>query len=102
MKKMTLSLLSAAAIGVAVFSAAPSSAAELVIGIGPPALRAEVIPPSPGVDFVWRPGYWRWDGGAHVWVGGEFIRRPHPGALWVAGHWDRRGAGWVWVDGHWR
>ena len=102
MKKMTLSLLGAAAIGVALFTtAAPSFAAEVVINVRPPALRVETRPVSPGVDFAWRPGYWRWGGAAHVWVGGEWIRRPHAGAEWIPGHWAERGPGWVWIEGHW-
>ena len=26
---------------------------------------------------------------------------PHPGAVWVAGHWKSTPHGWVWKNGHW-
>ncbi len=29
-------------------------------------------------------------------------RPPHPGAVWVAHHWERRGEGWVLIEGYWR
>jgi len=103
MQRLMRNVLAAAAVGmVMVSAAAPSFAEEVIVKVRPPALRAEVIPPSPGVDFIWRPGYWRWGGTEHVWVGGEWMRRPRPGAEWVAGHWGERGGGWVWVEGHWR
>jgi WXXGXW repeat (2 copies) len=103
MNKMTRNLLGAVALGTLVFSgAAPGFAADVVIKVAPPALRAEVVPKSPGVDFAWRPGNWRWNGTAHEWAGGEYMRRPHPGAEWAAGNWEHRGEGWGWNEGHWR
>jgi WXXGXW repeat (2 copies) len=102
MKGITRNLLGAAALGALLFTAGtPSMAADVVVKVAPPALRVETPPASPGVDFAWRPGYWRWGGTEHVWVGGAYERRPHPGAEWQPGNWDHRGDGWVWGEGHW-
>ena len=67
----------------------------------PPAPEVEVVPASPGPEFVWIGGYHRWDGRRYVWVGGRYERRPHPTARWVAPHWEARGRAHVWVGGRW-
>jgi hypothetical protein len=79
--------------------------AQIVVRIGPPPPRpVEVVPAPPPEhrDYVWQPGYHRWDGERYVWVPGHYEHPPHPHARWIPGHWDRRGGGYVWVDGHWR
>jgi hypothetical protein len=84
---------------------AATANAQLVVRIGPPPPRpVEVVPAPPPEqrDWVWQPGYHRWDGNAYVWVPGHYERPPHPHARWVEGHWSHRGGGYVWVDGHWR
>jgi hypothetical protein len=35
----------------------------------------EIVPPRPGPDYVWRDGFWRWEG-AWVWVPGQWEYRP--------------------------
>jgi hypothetical protein len=79
-------------------------AVEIVAPKPPPPVRYEVIPPPPRpAEFVeWRPGHWHWDGREYVWMGGEYIERPHPRAAWSAGHWEVRGDRWAWVEGRWR
>ena len=74
------------------------------IRIGPPRHPREVVPVRPAEhrDWVWQPGYHRWDGHAYVWVPGAYAAPPRPRARWVAGHWVHRGGGWVWIEGHWR
>jgi len=81
-----------------------AAGAQVVVHIGPPVHPVEVVPAPPPEhrDWVWQPGYHRWDGGAYVWVPGHYAEPPHPHAHWVPGHWDHRGGGYVWVDGHWR
>jgi hypothetical protein len=79
--------------------------AQIVVRIGPPPPRpVEVVPaPSPEHrDWVWQPGFHRWDGNRYVWVPGHYERPPHPHARWIEGHWANRGGGYVWIDGHWR
>lgn len=70
--------------------------------MAPPAAPYEAVPAPPPGAMVWRPGFWRWDGRAYVWAPGRYVRPPHPGAMWVAGHWVARGNHWVWRRGHWR
>ena len=68
----------------------------------PPVPVAEVVVASPGPEYVWVPGYHRWDGAAYVWVKGTWQRPPHAHAQWVAGHWAEHKNGWYWVEGRWK
>jgi hypothetical protein len=67
----------------------------------PPPPQQEVVPASPGAEWVWVGGYHRWDGHAYVWVRGRYERRPHAAAHWRAAHWEARGRAHVWVEGRW-
>lgn len=81
---------------------APAPAPQtVVVQQAPPPVRLEVIPVSPGPEYVWTPGYWAWRGGVYVWVGGCYAHRPRPGVVWMGGHWARHGHGYVWMGGHW-
>ena len=91
-------LLSAAA------SIAPGvslAAVNIDIDVAPPPARVEVVP-GPREGYVWAPGYWAWRGHEHVWVGGHWSARPHPGAVWMHAHWSSHGHHHVWVSGYWR
>ena len=66
-----------------------------------PEERVEAIPPPPNETVVWKPGHWRWERDAWVWIPGEYVARPHPEAAWVPGHWVHRHWGWTWVPGYW-
>ena len=68
----------------------------------PPAVRVERQIVSPGPNYVWTRGYWRWNGTNYVWAPGSWVVRPRPTAVYVEGHWLRRGSRWVWVAGYWR
>lgn len=88
---MTLrSLLLAALIGGTALGAAhaPPAAAgghvAIGIGFGPPPPRYERVVVRPG--FAWTPGYWRWSGRRHVWVGGYSLRA-RPGYRYVGPRW---------------
>ncbi|MGH7000504.1 MAG: YXWGXW repeat-containing protein [Stellaceae bacterium] len=50
-----------------------ASAAEVIIGVAPPAPVVETAPPAPVAPgyWVWRPGFWRWNGARYVWVPGR-------------------------------
>ena len=76
--------------------------AESYVRQEPPAVRVESQTVSPGGNYTWTRGYWRWSGANYVWVPGSWVVRPRPAAVWVEGHWNRRGGGWVWIAGHWR
>ena len=88
----------------AIFLSAGIAGAQIHIRIGPPPPRHEVVPPPPREhrDWVWQPGYHRWDGHAYVWVPGSYAAPPHPHARWVPGHYAHRRGEYVWIEGHWR
>jgi WXXGXW repeat (2 copies) len=69
------------------------------IDIAPPAPRVIVAPP-PRVGFVWAPGYWFWNGHAHVWHDGYWVHE-RPGYHWVADSWVARGPHYHYQRGHW-
>ena len=75
---------------------------EVYVTQTPPAIRVESQTVSPGPNYTWTRGYWRWSGTNYVWVPGSWIVRPRPAAVWVEGHWERRAGGWIWIAGHWR
>ena len=77
------------------------------IGVGtpyyyapPPPPTVVYIPPEPGPEYVWVPGYWNPVGPRFVWHVGFWARPPYVGAYWVApryyehryypGYWGRR------------
>jgi hypothetical protein len=82
-----------------VTTTAPST--EVLVAQEPPAVRVETQTTSPGPNYLWTRGYWRWNGVTYIWVPGSWIIRPRPAAVYVEGHWLRRGSRWVWVPGHW-
>lgn len=75
---------------------------RVYVRTGPPPLRAEVVGVSPGPGYVWVPGYYSYERGAYVWVGGRYMRAPRARARWVPAHWERNRRGWYFVEGHWR
>jgi len=89
-----------------VVTMAPPAEAGVHVGIyvpvAPPPPRREYRPVAPGPRAVWVPGYWRWTGHGHVWVGGVWRVPPRRYHEWVPGHWRHAPGGWVWIDGHWR
>src|ERR1035437_8541587 len=64
---------------------APPPQTVVVAPSAPPAAQVEVIPVAPGPYYVWAPGYYSWNGG-WIWIGGQWVVRPRPGAVWVGGH----------------
>lgn len=79
-----------------------AGAADVVVRVGPPHARVERRPRAPGREFVWTPGYYRWDGHDYGWVAGTWVRPPHRHARWVAPRWTHRRDGWFFIEGHWR
>ena len=91
-----------AALAFGVILTASAASAEIVVRVGPPRPRVERRIAAPGPGYVWIGGFYRWEGGAHVWVPGRWERPIRPGAVWVAPRWQRRGREWVFIDGRWR
>jgi hypothetical protein len=90
-------------LGVAIGAlAAPSTSqarVDFFVDVAPPAPRVEVVPRA-RVGYVWSPGYWRWNGSRHVWVGGVWLHERH-GYNWVPAHWSPNGPRWHYVPGYW-
>jgi hypothetical protein len=84
--------------------AAGIAQAQVAIRIGPPPPPREVIPVRPygHSDWVWRPGYQRWDGRRYVWMPGAYAAPPRRGARWAPGRYVRRGDRYYWTEGRWR
>ena len=82
-------------------SATNPGSKEVVVNEAPPAPIVEEVTVAPGPDFIWVSGQWTWNG-SWVWAPGHYVRRPHPGAIWIEGAWRPGPHGWAWIGGHWR
>lgn len=97
-------LMLAAMLGVASMAAghAPQAQARTYVGVdvrvAPPAPRYERVRVRPG--YVWTPGYWRWNGRAHYWVGGSYVPARR-GYVYVAPRWNPHRQAWRFNEGHW-
>lgn len=76
-------------------------AAEIVVKERPPKVIVEKRGRAPGKDYVWIPGYHRWDGNRYAWEKGRWDRAPRPRARWIAPRWEHRRDGYVFIEGHW-
>jgi hypothetical protein len=99
LKHKALLLCSLIALGTATMPAHARVNLDVDIGVAPPAPQVEVVPAArPG--YVWTPGYWNWDGGRHVWVGGTWVAE-RPGYAYAPARWEERNGRHHFVAGHW-
>jgi hypothetical protein len=63
-----------------------------------------VIPQSPGPDYVWVNGGWRYNRPvrAYEFRDGYWVKPAKPGRTWVEGRWVKTRRGWKYVNGRWR
>ena len=73
---------------------------DVQLNVAPPPPRTEVIPASPGENYVWAPGYWDWRDGNYVWSNGHYIER-HGDERWVPDRWAEHDGRWQREHGHW-
>ena len=85
-----------------VTTADPVLSREVVVAKQPPIIRLETPPASPGPQYAWNAGRWRWTGVKYEWTPGRWLVRPTPNAVWVEGRWQRRPGGWAWAEGYWQ
>jgi len=86
-----------------VYVPAPPPPNEVVlIEAAPPPPREEIIVEQPSPAHLWIRGYWGWQGGRHVWLGGHWELPPRPGVVWVEPRWEHRERGYVFIAGSWR
>ncbi|HEY5225758.1 MAG TPA: YXWGXW repeat-containing protein, partial [Methylovirgula sp.] len=96
-------------VGVATLSAAPAYAQTVaceppvVVSTAPPPLPVYSQPPVPGPNYLWTPGYWRWesDDEDYYWVPGTWVEPPRPGLLWTPGYWRWAGGSYLYNRGYW-
>ena len=81
------------------FSSASALARGVIIEIAPPPDRVEVVPVQRR-GYTWAPGYWRWQRGQHVWVGGHTMRM-RTGYAWTPDRWNDVGNRHEFKTGHW-
>ncbi len=74
-----------------------------VVTIPPPALPVYVQPDPPDSNYIWTPGYWRYDYffQDYYWVPGTWVLAPTPGYLWTPGYWGWSRGHFVFNDGYW-
>ena len=66
----------------------------------PPAPRVEVIGVAPSARHFWAPGYYRWNGYEHTWIGGRWELR-RDGFEYMGPHWVRRFGRFEYLPGRW-
>lgn len=72
-----------------------------VAPLPPPAPYVEVRPVLPFPGAVWIAGYWGWNAGRHVWIGGRWSAPPRPGYRWEPHRWVPEGGRWHLYGGDW-
>ena len=71
------------------------------VTVPPPPPQQEMVGPPPVLGWIWITGFWAWQMGRHVWVGGHWEAPPRAGAHWVPHRWDHDDRGWRMREGHW-
>lgn len=102
MRTTTLSLIAALLIGSAAVAPQIASAqvnVQVSIGSQPPPPRYERVPAA-RKGYVWAPGYWTWNGRAHVWHGGHW-ERARVGYAYRPASWYQDGRGWHLREARW-
>jgi len=91
-------------LAVASLFAVANSNAQIVVRIRPnrPGPAVVVRPPAPSPRHVWVGEEWTPNGAAYAYHAGYWAVPPHPGQVWIAGHWADRHGGSVWIAGRWR
>lgn len=98
MKKM---FKSAAFIVALLLGMSLAGSAQIYVSIRPtPPVIVRTAAPSPA--HVWIGEEWEARGGAYVHTGGHWAVPPHPGWVWIPGHWVESRRGQRWYPGHWR
>lgn len=101
MKSKFVKLAFLAILMVAAGSISNSASAQIYVSVRP-VWHPVVRPVAPSPRHVWIDEEWESRGGTYVAVGGHWAEPPHPGWIWISGHWAHERRGDWWVAGHWR
>ncbi|MDP4148794.1 MAG: YXWGXW repeat-containing protein [Bacteroidota bacterium] len=78
-----------------------TASAQIYVNVRPtPPVIVRTAPPSP--RHVWIGEEWETRNGVYVHTGGHWAMPPHPGWVWIPGHWAHAHRGHYWIPGHWR
>lgn len=58
-------------------------------------------PVSPGAEYVWVDGDWRWHRNTYVYSNGYWAK-PKPNRTYVTGAWIKADKGYYWKKGYWK
>lgn len=101
MKKLVTKMALMAILAIAGAFSSSSVSAQIYVKVRP-VFTAPPRPPAPSRTHVWIGEEWENRGGAYVSVGGHWEAPPHPGWIWIPGHWAHERRGDYWIRGHWR
>jgi hypothetical protein len=80
----------------------PTTRRTIVVTKPLPPLRVETRRPvSPNPNYVWVRGHWDWQFRDWVWVSGQWMEVPFPGAVFVEGRYLADSGRYVWDRPHW-
>ena len=71
-----------------------------VVTVAPPAPVVETVGVAPHPGWIWRPGYYNWVDGHHVWINGTWME-PRAGYRWHPHVWVKEHEGWRLREGYW-
>ncbi len=76
---------------------------DVSVDAAPPPLPIYDLPPAPGEEYLWTPGYWAWsdDDQDFYWVPGTWVIAPQPEFLWTPGYWAVLDGVFLWHRGYW-
>jgi len=83
------------------FTSTANAGVSVSIALAPPPLPVYVLPPVPGPNYIWAPGYWAYGEDDYYWVPGTWVLAPRVGYLWTPGYWGWRDGFYVWNAGYW-
>src|ERR1700743_3292361 len=84
-----------------IFAAGTTAASAQIYVSVRPAWHPVARPVAPSRNHVWIDEEWENRGGHYVAVGGHWAAPPHPGYVWIPGHWAHERRGDYWIAGRW-
>jgi YXWGXW repeat-containing protein len=99
--RLIAGLIAASTVGGCARNPRPRVGVEYVVR-QPPVERVEVIPASPGMQYVWVKGHWGWRRDDFEWIPGHWAVPERGYREWVPGRWEHDRGGWFYIEGHWR